>query len=156
MYETRCATRCKTSADYEYVLMAAVWQKHAITVQMTPTRSMNPAIQLFVVDWAAKPACATCLVTQVHSYLTLSATPEYRLREHTAHLPASAHQEPVQGVRGRGHLPAPAPEEPMQGVRGGGALSAPAPEERVQGVRGGGHLPAPTPKQRVQGVRGGG
>ena len=30
------------------------------------------------------------------------------------HLPAPAHQEPVQGVRGGEHLPAPAPKEPMQ------------------------------------------
>ena len=39
-------------------------------------------------------------------------------------------------MRGREYLPAPAHQEHMQGVRGGGHLPAPAPEEHMQGVRG--------------------
>jgi hypothetical protein len=53
-------------------------------------------------------------------------------------LPAPAHQEQMQGVRGGEHLPAPAQKEPMQGVRGGEHLPAPAHQEPMQGVRGGG------------------
>ena len=51
-------------------------------------------------------------------------------------LPAPAHQEQMQGVRGGEHLPAPARKEQMQGVRGGEHLPAPAHQEPMQGVRG--------------------